>query len=71
MATGEYKFRFVGDTNPHRTKHFHSVLNQKQTCGLIALESRGNKIEFATMEMARNAGYAPCTFCLPHEKDRS
>lgn len=63
-----YLTRYVGDANPNRTKHVHDLANERVSCTLHAVEWASNAVTFASKEEAYRAGYAPCIFCMPHEK---
>ncbi len=68
---GNYKNRYLGDANPRRLKHVHDLTNQKPSCSLVNTEWAGNEVSFPTKEAAFTAGYAPCLFCMPYEKNAS
>ncbi len=65
----EYTERFVADTNPYRQKRVHDLENERPSCAVNAIEWAGNVRTFPTIAKAYDAGYSPCIFCMPREKN--
>jgi len=68
---GKDNRRYLGDANPGRKKHVHDLLNQKTGCAVHAIRWADHGVPYRSYEEARRAGYLPCLFCMPYEKDAS
>ena len=53
--------RYLGNSDENNMK-VHDLDNEQTNCQIAEIKRR---VEFDTLQEAKNAGYEPCEWCLP------